>query len=143
MPKSAYICNASLALIYNGTPIPNIADNAASSPITQIPIALATASYTDTSTMATNEATYTNYVRQNTVRGTLGWTAPTTKSTNNVVPVEYPQCGLTGNSITSAASGVGPGAADILHYGDLNAPIAVSNQIQPRFPAGAITISEA
>ena len=56
--------------------------------------------------------------------------------------MEFPQCGVTGSNITSAATGKGAGAAETFHYGDLNAPIAVSNQIQPRFPIGAITITE-
>ena len=63
--------------------------------------------------------------------------------TANAAAVEYPQCGASGNTITSAATGKpGGGAAAIFHYGDLNASIAVSNQIQPRFPIGAITITE-
>ena len=143
MPKGTNTCNNTLALVYNATPWANVADNAASSPITVIQVALATASYTAASTLSSNEATYTNYVRQTTARSTSGWTAPAAKSTANVAAIEYPQCGASGNTITSAATGKGAGAGDTFHYGDLNASIAVSNQIQPRFPAGAVTISEA
>lgn len=143
MPKSTAACNAILALIYNATPWANVADNAASSPATVIQVALATASYTVSSTLASNEATYTNYARQTLPRSTSGWTAPASRATSNAAAVEYPQCGVTGNTITSAAAGIGAGAGTPTHYGDLNASIAVSNQIQPRFPIGAITISEA
>lgn len=142
MPKSTTTCNNLLGLIYNATAIANIADNASSSPATLIYIALATASYSASSTLASNEATYTNYARQSNARTTAGWTAPASGATSNVAAIEFPQCGASGNTITSAATGKTTGAADIYHYGDLNASIAVSNQIQPRFPAGAVTITE-
>jgi hypothetical protein len=121
MPKSTAACNHIIAVI-------------------QVPVA--TASYGPSSTLASNEAAYTNYVRQTVARTTGGWTAPSGGATSNVAPIEYPQCGVTGANLTSAASGKGPGAGEVWHYGDLNAPIAVSNQIQPRFPAGAVTITE-
>lgn len=145
MPKGTTTCNDMLGLYYNATPIANIADNAASSPLTNTAMALATASYSASSTLASNEATYTNYARINTIaRSTSGWTAPSAGATSNVAAIEYAQCGASGNTITSAATGkTGGGAATIWHYGDLNASIAVSNQIQPRFPAGAVTITEA
>ncbi len=142
MPKGLNTCNNILALQYNATAIANIADNAASSPITTVSVALATASYSPSSTMSSNETAYTNYVRQTTARTTSGWTAPSGGATSNVAAVEFPQCGVTGATITSACTGKGAGASDIFHYGDLNASIAVSNQIQPRFPIGAITITE-
>jgi hypothetical protein len=143
MPKSTNTCNNILALIYNATAWANVADNAASSPITTIQMPLATASYGVSSTLASNETAYTNYVRQTPARTTGGWTAPSGSSTSNAAAIEYPQCGVTGATITSAATGKGSGAGDIFHYGDLNSPIAVANQIQPRFPIGSVTITEA
>lgn len=142
MPKSTTTCNNILALIYNATPWANIADNASTSPITTTPMALATASYTTSSTLSSNETVYTNYVRQTPARTTGGWTAPAGGATSNAAAIEYPQCGATGATITSAAVGKSSGAADIFHYGTLNASIVVSNQIQPRFPIGAVTITE-
>lgn len=142
MPKGLATCNNILALYYNATAIANIADNAASSPLTSITMALATASGTPSDTMATSAATYTNYAAQTVARTTGGWTAPSGGQTENVAAIEYPECGVTGNTITSAKTGKGPGAVDVFHYGDLNASIAVSNQIQPRFPAGSVTITE-
>lgn len=143
MPKSTNTCNNILALIYNATAWANIADNAAGSPVTNIYVALATASYSVSSTMSSNETAYTNYVRQTVARTTGGWTAPAGGAISNVAAIEYPQCGITGATITSAAAGKATGASDIFHYGDLNASIVVSNQIQPRFPIGAVTITEA
>jgi hypothetical protein len=142
MPKSTNTCNNFLALLYNATAWANIADNASSSPATNIYIALATASYSPSSTMSSNETAYTNYARQTVARTTGGWTAPSGGATSNVAAIEFPQCGVTGATITSACAGKTTGASDIYHYGDLNSPIAVSNQIQPRFPIGSVTITE-
>jgi len=143
MPKGLNTCNNVVNLIYNATPIANIADNAAASPITVIKVALATASYSPSSTMSSNETVYTDYARQDTDRDSSGWDAASGGATANAAAIEFPQCGATGATITSACTGKGAGASDIFHYGDLNAPIAVSNQIQPRFPIGAVTITEA
>lgn len=143
MPKSTNTCNNILALIYNATAWANIADNAAASPIATIQMSLATASYSAASTASSNETVYTNYVRQTTPRSVAGWTAPAGGATSNAAAIEYPQCGVTGATITSAATAKAAGASDVFHYGDLNSPIAVSNQIQPRFPIGAVTITEA
>jgi hypothetical protein len=143
MAKSTNTCNNFLALVYNATAWANIADNAASSPVTNTYVALATASYSVGSTMSTNEATYTNYARQTVVRSTSGWTAPASRATSNAAQITFPQCGASGNTITSAAVGKATGASDIFHYGDLNASISVSNLIQPVFAIGAITITEA
>ena len=142
MPKSTNTCNNFLALLYNATAWANIADNAASSPITNIYVALATATGAVGDTMSTNEATYTNYARQTVARTTSGWTAPASRSTSNVAQITFPQCGVTGNTITSAKAGKATGASDVFHYGDLNAPITVSNLIQPVFAIGAVTITE-
>jgi hypothetical protein len=143
MPKATTTCNNILALIYNATAWANIADNAAASPITNIYMALATASYSAASNAGSNETVYTNYVRQAVARSVAGWTAPSGGSTSNAAAIEYPQCGVTGATITSACTAKATGASDIFHYGDLNSPIAVSNQIQPRFPIGSATVSEA
>ncbi len=142
MPKGTATCNNFLALLYNATPWANIADDAAASPVTNIKMRLATASYTGASTGASNETAYTNYAAQDVARSTGGWTAPSGGATSNAAAVEFPQCGVTGATITSACTSKGAGASDIFHYGDLNAPIAVSNQIQPRFPIGAVTVTE-
>jgi hypothetical protein len=142
MPKGTVTCNNFLAMLYNATPWANVADNAAASPITQIKMRLATASYTGASNGGSNETAYTNYVAQDVPRSTAGWTVPSGGATSNAAAVEFPQCGVTGASITSACTSKGAGASEIFHYGDLNAPIAVSNQIQPRFAIGAVTVTE-
>ena len=61
--KSSNFANELLKLIFNGTPIANIADNAASSPITNWELSLHTA--LPTSGQNHNEVTYTGYALQN------------------------------------------------------------------------------
>lgn len=145
MPKSTSICNSILALLYNATAWADIAQNDGSGPMTEIHVSLHTASLTGASTQATTETAYTAYARIPTDRdtGANGWAAPAAGATENVGAIEFPQCGASGSTITTAATGKDlAGAGIVFHYGDLNAPIAVSNQIQPRFPAGAVTITE-
>lgn len=142
MPKGTATCNNIVGLMYNATAWPDVAENDSSSPAAVVQCPLATASYSAASTLASNEATYTNYVRQTVARTTGGWTVPSGGVTQNVAPIEYPQCGVTGNTIEAMATGKGAGAGEVWHYGDLNAPIIVSDQIQPRFPAGNVTITE-
>jgi len=142
MPKSTATSNDIVGLYYNATPIANVADNAAASPLANVTVALATASGAVADTMATSLATYTNYANQTVARTTSGWTAPASGATSNVAAIEFPQCGASGNTITSAKTGKGTGAVAVWHYGDLNASLAVSNLIQPRFPIGAVTITE-
>lgn len=141
MPKSTSACNSILALIYNATTWADVAENDTTSPMTDIEIALAKVTGAAGDTMATNEADYTNYVRQTVVRSTLGWDAPSGGATANAAAIDYPQCGVTGNTIVAAKTGK-TGAGQVFHYGDLNAPIAVSSLIRPTFDIGAVTITE-
>jgi hypothetical protein len=143
MPKGTATCNNIINLYYRAEAIANIADDAAASPVANIKMRLATASYTGASTGSSNEATYTNYAAQDVPRSGSGWAAASGGATSNVAAIEFPQCGASGNTITSACTSKAAGASDVFHYGDLNASIAVSNQIQPRFAIGAVTITEA
>jgi hypothetical protein len=144
MPKSTSLCNSLVALLYNATAIADVAENDATSPMTNVHMSLHTASLAPASTQATSETAYTNYARQAVPRTVGGWTAPSGGATANAAAIEFPQCGVTGATITTAATGKDiSGGGIVWHYGDLNAPIAVSNQIQPRFPIGAVTITEA
>jgi hypothetical protein len=143
MPKSQALSNFLLGLIYNGTAIPDLAQNDTTGPLTSLSVALHTASLGPTSTQATAEAAYTNYARQSVDRSAAGFQVPSGGQTINVAAVEFPQCGVTGATIVAASIGKDPsGAGTVLHYGDLNAPIAVSNQIQPRFAPGSLTVTE-
>lgn len=75
--------NALLRLYYNATAIPNLADNAATGPITNIAVALHTADPGAAGTQSTNEVAYTGYARVNVARTVGGWTV----TANSVSPV--------------------------------------------------------
>jgi len=146
MPKSTSASNSILALIYNATAWANIADNAASSPITSIYIAAHTSSPGASGGQATNETAYTNYARVATARSTggTGWAAPSAGATLNNGLIQLPQCGVTGATLTHVSTGRdSAGAGLIFHYGALNSSLAVSNLIQPQFAASALTVTEA
>lgn len=74
MPKSTTSANDYVALIYNATAIANVADNAASSPLTNIYIAAHTADPGAAGTQSTSEAAYTGYARATVARTTGGFT---------------------------------------------------------------------
>lgn len=144
MPKSTATCNSVLGLMYNATAWANVADNAAASPLANVQLSLHTADLTAANDAQTeNETAYTNYARQAVARTTSGWVAPTGGATENDALIQFPQCGVTGATLTHVATGTaGSGAGHVWHYGALNSPLAVANGIQPQFAAGALTITE-
>jgi hypothetical protein len=144
MAKATTASNGFLALLYNATTWANIAINATASPITDVYAALHTAPVSAGGNQSEDETAYTNYVRVGVVRTTSGWDAPSGGATANTAAIEFAQCGVTGATITDVSIGKSSaGATDYFHTGALSASIAVSNQIQPRFAGGALTITEA
>ena len=75
--------NDILLLYFNATAIANIADNAASSPITNLHVALHSAYVASSGNQSTNEVSYGSYARVAVARTNGGWTV----SGNLVVPV--------------------------------------------------------
>ena len=68
MSKGDTFENDLLKLIFNGTAIANIADNAATSPLTNLFVALHTADPGETGNQSTNEVSYTGYARATVAR---------------------------------------------------------------------------
>lgn len=143
MPKSTATCNSIINLMYRATAWANVADNAASSPLTNTYVGMHTADLTaGTNSQAEDETAYTNYARQAVARST-GWTAASGGATENAATISFPQCGASGATLTHVSTGVGSsGATAVWHYGELNSPLAVSSGITPQFAAGALTITE-
>jgi hypothetical protein len=142
MPKGSTYSNDILKLIFNGTAIANIADNAAASPLTSLYLALHTADPGVGGSQTTNETAYTNYARVAVTRNSGGWTI-TGDTVANTALAQFPQCGASGATITyisigTAASGTGK----VLYSGALNASLVVANLIQPQIGAGALTVEE-
>lgn len=144
MPKSTDACNRFLNLLYRAVAWATVADNAAASPLVNVYVSLHTAPLTPaTNSQAENETAYTNYARQAAARP-AGWTAASGGAISNVGTLSFPQCGVTGATLTDVATGVAiSGATAVWHTGELNSPLAVSNGITPQFAPGALTVTEA
>jgi len=142
MPKSTTTCNNVLKLIFNATAWANMADNAATSPYTNLYLSLHNANPGVGNSQTTSETAYTNYARIPITRNSGGWTVSTNTATNAAL-AQFAQCGATGDTLTyiavgTAASGVG----NVLYAGALNSSLAVSNGIQPQISAGSLVCTE-
>src|SRR6476661_2545207 len=81
--------NNILKLIFNATAWANYADNAASTPQTNVHCALHTADPGDSGNMSTSETTYSSYARVNVARTSGGWTV-TGGSVSPVAAIAFP-----------------------------------------------------
>ncbi len=130
--------NAILALIFNATAWANYADNAATTPQTNIHLALSTGAPGDAGTMSTSETTYTSYARVNVARTTGGWTAPSGGATNLVALTSFPAgTGGSGTVTHFAAGKTGGGAADIIADGTVTPNIVTGNGITPQLTSSS------
>lgn len=142
MPKSTTFSNDLVALIFNATAIANIADNAGSSPLANLYIALHTADPGIGGAQTTNETAYTNYARVAVARSGSGWTVASGEA-ENVGLIQFAQCGVTGATVTHVSIGTtSSGAGKVLYAGALSSSLAVANGIQPQFAAAALTAAE-
>lgn len=102
-------------------------------------ISLHTADPGETGTQTTSESAYTNYARQAVARSTAGWTV-TTGVADNDSAIVFPQCGVTGSSVTNFGIGSNVSTAGDLYFKGAST-LSVSNGITPQFAAGALDIS--
>ena len=132
--------NAILDLLFNASAIANVADNTATSPLTNLYVSLHTADPGEAGDQTTNECAYTSYARVAVARSGSGWTV----SGNSVSPaasIDFPEA--TGGTETATHFGVGSlsSGAGVLYYkGAISPNIAVSTGVTPRLTtASAIT----
>jgi hypothetical protein len=131
MSKADVFENDFLKLIFNATAIANIADNAASGPLTNLYVSLHTSDPGEAGDQTTNETSYTSYARVAVARTSGGWTV----SGSTVTPVSnitFPQC--TGGSATITHFAIGTassGAGKILYSGTVTPNLSVSNGVTP------------
>lgn len=124
--------NAILNLILRATAWANVADNAASSPLTALHAALATADPGDAGTMSTSEATYTSYARQNIARST-GFSAASGGSSALAADLDFPAATGGTNTISYWNLGkTGGGAVDAFFNGTVTPNISVTSGVIPR-----------
>jgi hypothetical protein len=132
-----------LKLIFNGTAIANLADNAASAPATTLTVALHTADPGETGSQLTNETTYTGYSRVAVARTTGGWTVSGTAPTvvSPVANIDFPECTASpGAPITHFSVGTGTGNK-LLYSGTVTPNITMAVGVIPRLKTTS-TISE-
>lgn len=142
MSKGNTFENDWLLLIFNATAIANIADNAASSPLTNLYVSLHTADVGEGGSQTTSEATYTSYARVAVARTSGGWTV-SANAVANAATISFPAATGGSNTITHFAVGTASsGAGKVLYKGALSASLAVSSGITPQFAAGELDITE-
>lgn len=142
MSKSDTFENDLLKLIFNATAIANIADNAATSPLTNLYVSLHTADPGETGVQNTSETTYTGYARVAVPRTTGGWTASSAGSTSPVANIDFGACTAGTATITHFGVGVAAsGATKLLYSGTVTPNISVANGVTPRLTT-ASTITE-
>jgi len=141
MSKSNAFENSLLKLIFNATAIANLADNAASSPLTNLYVSLHTADPGEAGDQSTSEATYTGYARVAVLRTTGGWTV-TNNSVSPVANIDFANCTGGTNTITYFGVGTASRGAGVLYYsGTVTPSISVSSGVTPRLTT-ASTITE-
>jgi hypothetical protein len=130
-----------LLLLFNGTAIANIADNASVSPLTTLYVSLHTSDPGEAGDQTTNEAAYTSYARVSVARTSGGWTV-TANSVSPVPAVTFPQATGGSETITHWVVGTASsGAGKLLYSGTVTPNISVSSGVTPSLTT-ASTVTE-
>lgn len=142
MSKGDTFENDLLKLIFNATAITNIADNAGSSPLTNLYVSLHTADPGEAGSQTTSEISYTGYARVAVARTSGGWTV-----TGSSVS---PAANITFGAMTAGAGGtvtycvvgtLATTAGKILYSGAVSPNIVVANGVTPSLTTSS-TITE-
>lgn len=145
MSKSNTFENDLLNLIFNATAIANLADDAASSPLTNLYVSLHTIGSGDgpgeAGNQTTNETSYGAYARVAVARSAGGWTI-SANSVSPVAAIDFAECTSGTATITHFAIGTASsGTGKILYYGTVTPNISVAANVTPRLTT-ASTITE-
>jgi hypothetical protein len=142
MSKGNTFENDWLKLIFNATAIANIADNAATSPLTNLQVSLHTADPGEAGDQTTSETAYTGYARVAVARTTGGFTV-TTNSVSPVANIDFGECTASpGAAITHFAVGTASsGAGKLLYSGTVTPNITMAVGVIPRLKTTS-TITE-
>jgi hypothetical protein len=119
MPKGTTASNDLLKLVYNATAIANVADNASSSPLTNIQVSLHSAYPGVAGDQTTSEISYTGYARVAVARSGSGWTV-TGNSVSPVAQINFGQCvGGTATAMFWATGTSASSTGKLLHLGPI------------------------
>lgn len=132
MSKSNIFENDWLKLIFNATAIANVADNAASAPLTNLYVSLHTADPGEAGDQTTNETAYTGYARVAVARTTGGWTV-TDNSVSPVATITFGECTASpGAALTHFAVGTAStGTGKVLYSGTLTPNVTMATGVTP------------
>jgi hypothetical protein len=140
MSKTNSLENSLLLMLFNATAIANLADNAASSPLTNLYVSLHTADPGEAGSQTTSECTYGSYARVAVARSGSGWTV-TANSVSPAAQINFPEA--TSGTETATHLGIGSltSGAGVLYYkGTITPNIAISSGVTPALTtATAIT----
>jgi len=139
--KSNVFENDLLKLIFNGTAISDIADNDATSPLTNLYVSLHTADPGEAGNQSTSEIAYTSYARVAVARNSGGFVV-TDNSVSPAAAINFPAG--TGGAGTATHFGIGTdasGAGKLLYSGTVTPNIVCGNGITPQLTT-ASTITE-
>lgn len=125
MSKTDVYENSILRLLFNATAIANVADNAASGPLTALQVSLHTADPGETGTQGTNETSYAGYARVSVARTTAAWVV----TNNSVSPVSAIAFGVATSTSTGTLTHFGVGATTASTGGALYYKGAISPNI--------------
>ena len=140
--KGSTFDNDWLKLIFNANAIATIADNAGSSPLTNLYVGLHNADPTASGDQTSHETGYTSYARVAVARTSGGWTV-SGASVSNAAAVTFPACTGGSDTITHVTIGTAStSTGKILYVGALGSSLAVSSGITPQFAIGNLAASE-
>lgn len=133
MSKSNVFENDLLKLIFNGSAIPGLADNAVATPLTNLYLALHTADPGEAGTQSTSEVAYTGYSRIAVARSPAGWTV-TDNSVSPTVAIEFGEMtsGVPGTATHISIGTASSGSGKILYRGQLSPSVAFNIGVVPR-----------
>lgn len=126
--------NDLLKLILLGTAIANIADNAATSPLTSLHLALHTASPAGND-QTTSEVTYTSYARKDRTRdnnASTGWNVSTNTAALQALTSFAAGTGGSGTATHFSLGTASSGAGKILFWGTVTPNIVTGNGVTPQ-----------
>lgn len=132
-----------LKLIFQAVAIANIADNAASAPLTNLQIALHTADPGEAGSQTTSEISYTGYARVAVARTTGGF-AITGSSISPVANIDFGEMTAgTGGTVTHWSVGTASsGAGKVLYKGTVSPNIVVQTGVTPRLKTSSTIVED-
>lgn len=134
--------NDFLKLIFQATAIANIADNAATSPLTSLYVSIHTGDPGETGNQTTSEAAYIGYARVAVARTSGGWTV-TNNSVSPAANVDFGECtaSCTGTITHWAVGTASSGTGKVLYKGSISPSITLAAGVIPRVKSTS-TITE-